>query len=167
MKILIINAGSSSIKFQLFEMDDESVIAKGTCHMIGLADPFIEYKAKGKELVKHLPMKDHTQALEVVLDMLVNSELKVINSFDEVAAVGHRCVQGGWLYSESVLITDEVIENLKQTKVTPKQSTMDTSDMDSMKFLESITKIYEKSGRSDLAKGLKDNLRKAQLANHL
>ncbi len=57
--------------------------------------------------------------------------------------------------------------NLKQTKVTPKQSTMDTSDMDSMKFLESITKIYEKSGRSDLAKGLKDNLRKAQLANHL
>ncbi len=116
MKILIINAGSSSIKFQLFEMDDESVIAKGTCHMIGLADPFIEYKAKGKELVKHLPMKDHTQALEVVLDMLVNSELKVINSFDEVAAVGHRCVQGGWLYSESVLITDEVIENLKQTK---------------------------------------------------
>ena len=57
--------------------------------------------------------------------------------------------------------------NLKQTKVAPKQSAMDTSDMDSMKFLESITKIYEKSGRSDLAKGLKDNLRKAQLANHL
>lgn len=116
MKILIINAGSSSIKFQLFEMKDESVIAKGTCQMIGLADPFIEYKAKGKEIVKHLPMKDHTQALQVVLDMLSKSELKVVDSFDEISAVGHRCVQGGWLYSESVLITDEVIENLKQTK---------------------------------------------------
>ena len=116
MKILIINAGSSSIKFQLFEMKDESVIAKGTCQMIGLANPFIEYKAKGQEIVKHLPMKDHTQALQVVLDMLSNSELKVVDSFDEIAAVGHRCVQGGWFYSESVLITDEVIENLKQTK---------------------------------------------------
>lgn len=116
MKILVINAGSSSIKFQLFEMEDESVIAKGTCHMIGEANPFIEYKAHGSEIVEHLPMKNHTQALEVVLDKLANSPLKVIDSFDEISGVGHRCVQGGWMYSESVLITDEVIENLKQTK---------------------------------------------------
>ncbi len=116
MKILIINAGSSSIKFQLFEMENEKVIAKGACQMIGLADPFIEFKANGREIIKHLPMKDHTQALEAVLDTLLNSELAVIKSFDEISAVGHRCVQGGWLYSESVLITDEVIENLKKTK---------------------------------------------------
>ncbi len=116
MKILIINAGSSSIKFQLFEMKDESVIAKGCCQMIGLSDPFIEYKAKGQEIVRHVPMKDHTQAMNEILDMLTKSELKVIKSFDEISAVGHRCVQGGWFYSESVLITDEVIKNLKKTK---------------------------------------------------
>ncbi len=116
MKVLIINAGSSSIKFQLFEMENESVIAKGNCEKIGLPGSFISYKAKGDELVEAASMPNHTEALKVLLDKLTHGKLAVIKSFDEIAAVGHRCVHGGWLYFESELITDEVIKNLEETK---------------------------------------------------
>ena len=116
MKVLIINAGSSSIKFQLFEMDDESIIAKGNCQKIGLSDPFIEYKAKGKELVEKANMPNHTEALKVILEKLTKGDLAVIKSFDEISAVGHRCVHGGWMYFESEPLTKQLIQNLEEMK---------------------------------------------------
>ena len=130
MKILIINAGSSSIKFQLFEMNDESVIAKGACEKIGLADSFIEYKAKGGKEVDQVSMPNHTEALKVVLNKLTTGDLAVIKSFDEIAAIGHRCVHGGWMYFESEIITDELITNLEKMKdLSPLHATANIAGM--------------------------------------
>ena len=116
MKILIINAGSSSIKFQLFEMDNESVIAKGNCEKIGLEGSFISYKAKDEEEKEFASMKNHTEALKVLLKKLSSGKLAVIKSFDEISAVGHRCVHGRWMYFDSEIITDELISNLEMMK---------------------------------------------------
>ncbi|MBR0026081.1 MAG: acetate kinase, partial [Clostridia bacterium] len=95
MKILVVNAGSSSLKYQLVDMADESVIAKGLCERIGIAGSKLVYKP-GKE--KHefqKDMKDHTDAIRMVLDALVDPEIGVLKSMDEIAAVGHRVVHGG------------------------------------------------------------------------
>ena len=112
MKILVINAGSSSLKFQLFNMEDESVIAKGNCEKIGLEGSFIGYKTTGdkKEVLVSLP--DHNAAIAKVFDVLTDEKEGVIKSVDEISAVGHRYVQGGWLFDKSVLINDKVIEEL-------------------------------------------------------
>lgn len=112
MKILVINAGSSSLKFQLFNMEDESVIAKGNCEKIGLEGSFIGYKTTGdkKEVLVSLP--DHNAAIAKVFEVLTDEKEGVIKSVDEISAVGHRYVQGGWLFDKSVLINDEVIEEL-------------------------------------------------------
>ena len=130
MKVLIINAGSSSIKFQLFDMTDESVIAKGNCEKIGLKDSFITYKAKGGEETDKVLMKNHTDALKVLLNKLSVGKLSVIKSFDEISAVGHRCVHGGWMYFESEIITDELIANLEMMKeVSPLHATANIAGM--------------------------------------
>ncbi|MCI8555179.1 MAG: acetate kinase [Clostridia bacterium] len=112
MKILVINAGSSSLKFQLFNMEDESVIAKGNCEKIGLEGSFIGYKTTGdkKEVLVSLP--DHNAAIAKVFEVLTDEKEGVIKSVDEISAVGHRYVQGGWLFDKSVLINDKVIEEL-------------------------------------------------------
>ncbi len=112
MKILVINAGSSSLKYQLLDMETEKVIAKGVCEKIGLTGPFISYKHSGKEQTFD-GAKNHDEAVQKVLDILVNEEYGVIKSLDEIDAVGHRVVQGGWLFKESVLVTDEVLKELK------------------------------------------------------
>ncbi|MBE7075706.1 MAG: acetate kinase [Clostridiales bacterium] len=113
MKILVINAGSSSLKYQLLDMETEKVIAKGNCERVGLTEPFITYKHDGKEM-RFDGAKDHEEAIAKVLDILTNAEYGVVKSLEEIEAVGHRQVMGAWVYKESVLITDEVIEQLKK-----------------------------------------------------
>ena len=120
MKILVINCGSSSLKFQLINMENESVICKGTIERIGLeikgGEKNIIYKANGKELIFDKENKTHTDAFNTVMELMTQSELKVLDSFDEIDAVGHRVVHGGEKYTKSVLIDKTVerdIENFK------------------------------------------------------
>lgn len=113
MKILVINAGSSSLKYQLIDMDGEQVIAKGICERVGASDSHFEGKVGGEKFEKDVPMKNHTEAFLVVKDALTTGEHKVLDSLDEISAVGHRVVQGGALFKESTLITDEVIAGIE------------------------------------------------------
>ena len=108
MKILVINAGSSSLKFQLIDMDNEGVIAKGICEEIGGKSGF-KFKVPGREdYVAAIAMPTHSEALQLVLNTLVDEKLGVIKSVSEIGAVGHRVVHGGEKFASSVLVTDEV-----------------------------------------------------------
>ena len=110
MKILVINAGSSSLKFQLIDMENEQVIAKGICEEIGGKSGF-KYKVPGREDYKaSVAMPTHAEALKLVLDTLVDADMGVIKSVKEIGAVGHRVVHGGERFASSVLVTDEVKE---------------------------------------------------------
>ena len=111
MKILLVNAGSSSLKYQLLDMKTEKVVAKGNCEKIGLAGPFITFKANGKEM-KFDGAKNHEEAISRVLEILTNKEYGVLKSLDEIDAVGHRVLHGGEIYTDSVLITPKVMKDL-------------------------------------------------------
>ena len=116
MIILVLNCGSSSIKYQLFNMgeNEESVIAKGIIERIGFTDAVISHKPTGKDKYKEIkPIMDHTAAINLVMAALVDEAHGVIKSIQEIAAVGHRVVQGGEKYLESVLITKEVIQDIE------------------------------------------------------
>lgn len=112
MKILVVNAGSSSLKYQLFDMDENKVIAKGNCEKIGIGG-MITHKRPGKDDYKaDVELKDHDDAIALVLKLLSDPELGVIASADEIDAIGHRVVHGGEQYKESTLITDELMDYL-------------------------------------------------------
>lgn len=114
MKILVINAGSSSLKYQLIDMDNEQMLAKGNCEKIGLEMGIFGHKtADGREKKIEICMKNHTEAFEQVKNALLDSEVGVIKDLGEVAAIGHRIVQGGSLFSESVLVDEKVIEGIE------------------------------------------------------
>ena len=114
MKILVINAGSSSLKYQLIDMDTEEMIAKGNCERIGIEGSFIGHKtADGRAFTKEIDMPDHAKAFLAVRDALLDEEYGVIKSLDEVSAIGHRIVQGGALFSDPELVTDEVIAGIE------------------------------------------------------
>ena len=114
MKVLVINAGSSSLKFQLIDMDNEQVIAKGICEEIGGKSGF-KFKVPGREDYKvSVAMPTHADALQLVLDTLVDEKLGVIKSVDEIGAVGHRVLHGGDKLSGSVLVTDEVKKTIEE-----------------------------------------------------
>lgn len=114
MKILVINAGSSSLKYQLIDMENEEMVCKGNCERIGMPGGIFTHKtADGRELQKNVNMLDHTAAFTQVKDALVDGEYGVIKNLDEVTAVGHRIVQGGALFSESVLVDEKVIEGIE------------------------------------------------------
>lgn len=114
MKILVINAGSSSLKYQLIDLGNEHVIAKGLCERIGISGSVLKYKpAAGVGYEVHEDMRDHMDAIKLVLDALVNPETGVIGGMDEIGAVGHRIVHGGEKFKGSVLITDEVIRQIE------------------------------------------------------
>lgn len=120
MKILVINAGSSSLKFQLFDMENESVIAKGNCEKIGLPASFIGYKTNGNKKEVAIKMSNHVEALENVLKILTDKNEGVIKSLSEISACGHRVVQGGWIFDKSVLVTKKVLKDLeKLTDLSP------------------------------------------------
>ena len=113
MKILVVNAGSSSLKYQLFDMDDGKVIAKGNCEKIGIGG-MITHKRPGKEDYQaEVELKDHDDAIALVLKLLTDAELGVVASADEIDAIGHRVVHGGEQYKESTLITDELMAYLE------------------------------------------------------
>ncbi len=109
MKILVINAGSSSLKYQLIDMDNENVMAKGLCERIGIEGSRLNHTpGEGDKVVIEKPMKDHADAINMVIEALISKEHGVIADMKEISAVGHRVVHGGELFSESVIITDEV-----------------------------------------------------------
>ena len=118
MKFLCVNAGSSSLKFQLFEMPEEKVIISGYIEKIGLEDSFWTTKVNGEKIKGAKYLKDHNAAVDVLLNELV--EHKAVESLDEIKGVGHRVLHGGEKYSDSVLIDDEVIQSIKDlTKLGP------------------------------------------------
>lgn len=115
MNILVINCGSSSLKFQLINMDSEKVIASGICDRIGIDGSVLNYKnAEGKKYEQKEPMANHTKAIEMVLESLTNKEYGAISSLNDIRAIGHRVVHGGEFFKESVLVNDYVIERIKE-----------------------------------------------------
>ena len=114
MKILVLNCGSSSFKYQLIDMDNEKVLAKGTYERIGEGNSFLTHKVNGEKYVLENPVDSHKDAIDFALKQLTNPEYKVIDSLDEISAVGHRIVHGGEKFNKSVLIDDEVIKAIKE-----------------------------------------------------
>lgn len=115
MKVLVINAGSSSLKFQFIDMDGEKLIAKGNCECIGEETGIFSYKVGEEErqvFKKQIPIADHKEAFKLIIHELVEGSDSVIDSLDEINAVGHRVVQGGDLYAESTLIDEKVIQDI-------------------------------------------------------
>ena len=102
MKILVINCGSSSLKYQLIDMTDEHVMAKGNFERIGENEAFLTHKVNGNAYVIKKPTMNHSEALETVLSQFTNEEYKVIESLSEIDAVGHRVVHGGEIFNKSV-----------------------------------------------------------------
>ena len=109
MKILVINCGSSSLKYQLIDMENENVLAKGLCERIGIEGSMLTHKVPGREdYVKTTPMQDHKVAVELVLEALMDEVNGVIKNVDEISAVGHRVLHGGQTYSDSIVVNDDV-----------------------------------------------------------
>lgn len=115
MNILVVNAGSSSLKYQLIDTDTDTLYAKGICERIGGEGSLIEHKQilKGVKIKQESPMKDHSDAMKLVVRYLTDPEVGCISSMDEIQAIGHRVVHGGAYFSESILMTDEVLEKIK------------------------------------------------------
>ena len=119
MKLLCVNAGSSSLKYQLFEMPEEKVLISGYIEKIGSEDSFWNTKINGEKIRGEKFVKDHVESVQVMLDEIL--KFKVVNSLDEIKGVGHRVVHGGEKYSDSVIIDDEVIKTVEDyTKLAPK-----------------------------------------------
>ena len=116
MKILVINAGSSSLKYQLIDMETESVLAKGGCERIGIDGGKLTHKANGETFVIEQDLPDHTVAISLVLKELVDKKAGVIKSMDEIDAVGHRVVASGEAFTKTTLVTDEVMETMEVIK---------------------------------------------------
>ncbi len=114
MKILVINAGSSSLKYQLIDMEGEIVLAKGNCERIGIDGRFIHNTDDGRVVSKQIDMPDHASAFNQVKEALISGEGKVIDSLSEVCAIGHRVVQGGSKYDRSVLIDEQVLKDIEE-----------------------------------------------------
>ncbi len=115
MKVLVVNSGSSSIKYQLFDMTDESVLAKGLVERIGISDSIINHFPSGKEpVITHQDIPNHKVGIKLMMDALLHPDYGVIKDISEIAAVGHRVVHAGEKFSGSVLLTDEVMDALKE-----------------------------------------------------
>ena len=116
MLILVVNAGSSSLKYQLLNMDDESVIAKGNCDRIGI-DGHISHKTfDGRKIETECSFPTHTEAFAKLVEVLTTGEASVIKSMSEISAVGHRIVQGAEVFDKTTLVTDEVIDKIDEMK---------------------------------------------------
>lgn len=132
MKLLCVNAGSSSLKFQLFEMPEEKVIISGYIEKIGAPDSFWNTKINGQKIRGERYIKDHREAVAVLIEELL--KYKAVESLDEIKGVGHRVLHGGEKYSDSVLIDDEVIESIKAlTKLGPLHHPGNLAGIEAMK----------------------------------
>ncbi len=115
MNILVINCGSSSLKYQLIDSDSEKVLAKGLAERIGIEGSVLTHTPAGKDkVVKEAPMEDHSVAVKLVIEALTDKENGVISSLSEIGAVGHRVVHGGEIFTKAVLIDDEVIKDIEE-----------------------------------------------------
>lgn len=114
MKVLVLNCGSSSLKCQLIDMENEERIMKGHYDRIGGSRSSLRFNVRGNKTVIEHPARDFEEAISEILNLLVSAEYKVINSFDEIGAVGHRIVHGGEKFKESVVINDEVIKTIEE-----------------------------------------------------
>lgn len=115
MKILVVNAGSSSLKYQLIDMSNDKLLAKGMCDRIGIEGGNFKHKVEGREDYKlELPIANHKEAIKLVMDTLVSKEHGVISSMSEIGAVGHRVLHGGEKFSGSVIVDDKVIEAIEE-----------------------------------------------------
>lgn len=113
MKILVLNCGSSSLKYQLMNMEDESVMAKGYYERIGQDNSFLTHKVNGEKYVINQAVPTHNEAISIVIDQLTNKEYGVISSLDEIDGIGHRIVHGGEKFTKPVIINDEVIKEIE------------------------------------------------------
>ncbi len=113
MKILVINAGSSSMKYQLIDMADESILAKGNCERIGIDGHFKHTTGDGRKAEYDVIMNDHTEAFVQIKNALIDEKVGVIKDLSEVSAVGHRVVQGGSIFKESKIVDEKVIEDIE------------------------------------------------------
>ena len=117
MKVLVVNAGSSSLKYQLFDTAEGIVLAKGNCERIGIDGSRITHKTKeGKSRVKEMPLPTHADAISLVVEMLLDKEVGCIASASEIEAIGHRVVHGGPYFAQSVLVTEEVMDVLENCR---------------------------------------------------
>lgn len=115
MKVLVVNAGSSSLKYQLFNTDNGDVIAKGNCERIGIDGSRIIHKVSGKDdYIKEMPLPNHSSAIQLVVDTLLDKNVGCISSVDEIGAIGHRVVHGGPYFSKSMALSDDVLEKLEK-----------------------------------------------------
>ena len=123
MKIFVVNAGSSSLKYQLIDMDNEQVLAKGLCERIGIDGRLVYQKAGLDKEITECAMPTHKEAIQFVLDALTNEKTGAIKSLKEVDAIGHRVVHGGEKFAASAVITDEMIaerdKSIEEAKTSP------------------------------------------------
>ena len=113
MKVLVINCGSSSLKYQLIDSESEQVLAKGLCERIGTDGVLTHQPDGGEKKKENIPMPNHTVAVQLVLNKLVDAEVGVISSLNEIDAVGHRVVHGGDKFAGSVLLNEEIIAEIE------------------------------------------------------
>ena len=139
MKILVVNCGSSSLKYQLIDMDGEKLIAKGLCERIGVDGHFKGKTADGRETENNNTLKNHTEAFYEVKKALTEGETKVIDSLDEIDAIGHRIVQGGALFNDNVLVTDDVKKGI--------ESLIDLAPLHNAAHLQGIDACQEVFGK--------------------
>lgn len=114
MKIFVVNAGSSSLKYQLIDMENETVLAKGLCERIGVSGAISHKAADGREYSAETAMPTHSEAFEAVVYAMTKSDAKVIDSFDEISAIGHRIVQGGSIFKKSCIIDSDVLNKIDE-----------------------------------------------------
>ena len=113
MKVLVVNCGSSSLKYQLIDMETEDVMAKGNVEKVGAPDSFLTHKVNGEKHKIEKKIANHEEGIELVVEQLLHPEYGVISSLDEIDAIGHRIVHGGEKFTKSVLVTDEVIKGIE------------------------------------------------------
>ena len=124
MKVLVVNCGSSSLKYQLIDMDTEKVLCKGKCDRIGetgegaIGKPFIEYKGKsGKKIIEEIPLPDHVAAFRAVVKYMTDPDEGVVSELSEISAIGHRIVNAGPFFFKSTLVNDEVMKKFKESSI--------------------------------------------------
>ena len=114
MKVLVLNSGSSSLKYQLIDMETEKTLTSGYYERVGSDQAFLTHKVNGEKIKLEIPVQNHSEALKVVMDQLTSAEHGVISSLDEIDSIGHRIVHGGEKFNSSVLITDEVLKAVEE-----------------------------------------------------
>ena len=114
LNVLVINAGSSSLKYQLINLETKKILAKGICERVGTAEAFHKHGLDQNEVVIDAEMHDHDDAMALVLEALTSGPTRAIDSLDQIDAIGHRIVQGGWYFDSSVLIDDDVIAKIDE-----------------------------------------------------